>query len=103
MKGFRDEIQKAGAVILGALKDTYGYLGTVLAVSIVWFATAAAGILLVTLFAESLLVALPVVIVMTSPLIGAGFYVTNLILRGDHVVPSDFIEGTRKLLSLIHI
>lgn len=97
MKGFRDEIQKAGAVILGALKDTYGYLGTVLSVSIVWFATAAAGILLVTLFAESLLVALPVVIVMTSPLIGAGFYVTNLILRGDHVVPRDFIEGTRKL------
>jgi uncharacterized membrane protein YesL len=97
MKGFRDEIQKAGAVILGALKDTYGYLGTVLLVSVVWFAAAAAGIFVVTLFAESLLVALPVVIVITSPLIGAGFYVTNLILRGDYVVPRDFIEGARKL------
>jgi len=41
MKGFRDEIQKAGAVIVGALKDTYGYLGTVLLVSILWFAAAA--------------------------------------------------------------
>jgi uncharacterized membrane protein len=82
MKGFRDEIQKAGAVIVGALKDTYGYLGTVLLVSILWFAAAAAVVFLMSLFIESLLVALPVVIVLTSPLIGAGFYVTNLILQG---------------------
>ena len=97
MKRFRDEIRQAGAVILGALKDTYGYLGTVLAVSVVWFAVTAAVIFLVTLFTESFLVLLPLVIVVTSPLIGAGFYVTNLILRGDYVVPRDFIEGARKL------
>ncbi len=62
-----------------------------------WFAVTAAVIFLVTLFTESFLVLLPLVIVVTSPLIGAGFYVTNLILRGDYVVPRDFIEGARKL------
>ncbi len=96
MKGFRDEIQKAGAVIVGALKDTYGYLGTVLLVSILWFAAAAAVVFLMSLFIESLLVALPVVIVLTSPLIGAGFYVTNLILQGDYVAPLDMLEGLRR-------
>lgn len=96
MKRFRDEVSGAWAAIFGALKDTYGYLGTVLLVSVVWFASAAAVIFLISLFAQSLLVALPVVIVLTSPLIGAGFHVTSLILQGDYVVPRDFLFGLRR-------
>lgn len=96
MKRFRDEVSQAWAAISGALKDTYGYLGTVLLISIVWFAVAAGVIFLMSFFVESLLVSVPVVIVLASPLIGAGFYVTSLILQGDYVVPRDFIFGLRK-------
>lgn len=96
MKGFRDEIRKAGAVILGTLKDTYGYLGTVLLISVAWFAAASGVVFLMSTLVESLLVTLPIVIVLTSPLIGAGFYVTSLILREQYVVPRDFLEGLKK-------
>ena len=96
MKNFKAEIQKAGAVIKGALKDTYRYLGTVLLTSVAWFAAVVAIIFLISTRVESLFVVLPIVLVLTSPLIGASYYVTSLILKDEYVVSRDFFEGLKK-------
>ncbi len=96
MSGPRDEVLKAGAVVGGSVKDAYGYLGTVVLVSLAWFGWLACSALLLSLFTRSLIIMVPVLVVFAAPAQGAAFHVMALIMRGEDVVPRDFLAGLRR-------
>ncbi len=96
MRGPKDEVLRAGAVVRGSLADAYGYLGTVVLLSLVWFAWLACAVLTVGLFTRSLAVMVPVVVVAAAPPAGAAFHVACLVLGGHDVAPRDFVDGLRK-------
>ncbi|NLG80436.1 MAG: hypothetical protein GX492_11545 [Firmicutes bacterium] len=96
MSGPRDEVLRAGAVVGASVKDAYGYLGTVVLVSLAWFGWFACCALLLSLFVKSFIAMVPALVILAAPPQGAAFHVMALILKGRDVVPRDFLEGLRR-------
>ncbi|MEW5866379.1 MAG: hypothetical protein AB1774_05900 [Bacillota bacterium] len=96
MQGPKDEVLRAGAVVRGSLADAYGYLGTVVLLSLAWFAWLACAAFVLSFFIRSFVAMVPVVLVVAAPPAGAAFHVTGLILNGRDAVARDFVIGLRK-------
>ncbi|HHY31575.1 MAG TPA: hypothetical protein GX515_00925 [Firmicutes bacterium] len=96
MSGPKDEVVRAGAVVGASVKDAYGYLGTVVLVSLAWFGWFACGALFLSLFVKSLVVIVPALVVLAAPPQGAAFHVIALIMDGQDVAPRDFLEGLKR-------
>lgn len=96
MQGPKDEVLRAGAVVRGSLADAYGYLGTVVLLSLAWFAWLAGAAFLLSFFVKSLIAIVPVVLIVAAPPAGAAFHVTGLILNGRDAALCDFTIGLRR-------
>ncbi|NPV54418.1 MAG: DUF624 domain-containing protein [Firmicutes bacterium] len=90
------ELRKAGSVFVKSIKDSYGYLGTVLMNSIMWFAWAVIVVMGASLFTRSPWVVAGLALVGTAPATAAASYVVFLVLKREDIGIRDFIVGFRR-------
>ncbi|HHV63252.1 MAG TPA: hypothetical protein GXX51_11525 [Firmicutes bacterium] len=91
-----DEVRKAGAVFVKSIKDSYGYLGTVLMNSIMWFIWTIVVVMGASLFTRSIWVVAAIALVGTAPATAAASYVVFLALKREDIGIRDFIKGFRR-------